>query len=251
VFRVYVDESGGRHISPRADQHFVLSAVMVHDSYNDRVREQLAELKAALGRFPEHVLHFKALNQARRPAAASGIAGLDIATIISVVICKSIIGEESSAGDLPFIANADPMYLWALRLLLERVSWYARDTEHQSAIVTFGHVRGLLPELLHGYRGSLENASKEKDVRIEWPVFEQHPFRIDSPKKIDLLQVADITASATYHAVEPGKDGPAYVQALAPKLYRRNGICAPTYGLTIFPKHAGLTGGHLEPLRAI
>jgi hypothetical protein len=250
MFRVYVDESGGRHISPRSDQHFVLSGVMVHDPFNDVVRDQLAGLKVALGRHAEHVLHFSTLKRDRRPAAAAGVAAFDLATVISVIICKNILGDDS-AGATPYIAKADPMYLWAFRLLLERVSWYARDTGNQQAIVTFGHVRGLRPAMIHAYRKALEDAPPEKDVRIEWSVFEDHPFRIASPRQVDLLQIADVTASSTFHAVEPGKNGDEYLRLLRPKLYRRNGICAPTYGLAVFPKAPGKPGGYLAGLASL
>jgi hypothetical protein len=246
VYRVYVDESGGRNISPRSDKHFVLSAVIVHDSHNETVRHELVALKGALGRLPHHVLHFSTLKKHRRPVAAAGIAGFSIARIVSVIICKDVLGEESAAGAVPFIAQPSPMYLWGLRLLLERVSWYCRNMQRQPIIVTFGRVTRFTPAELHAYREALEQAPPEKDVRIDWAMFAGHPFRIANPAEVDLLQVADVAASSTFHAVELEKDGATYLERLKPVLYRHNGICAPTYGLAVYPKSAGEAGGELH-----
>lgn len=248
MFRVYVDEAGGRHITPRSDSHFVLSAVVVHDSWNDHVRDQFADLKRQLGRHPDHVLHFSQLKRPKRMLAAEGLAGLRIATVTSVIICKQSLIRTPATGGRAYIASADPMYLWALRLLLERVSWFATWKQQQDVIVTFSHVRRLNPAKLHAYRELLEDAPPEKDVRIDWDRFAGHPFRVESPKRVDLLQVADVAASSIYQAVEPGRDGPNYLQAWRKKIYRRNGPIT-SYGLAVFPKQRANVGGSLHWLR--
>lgn len=255
MFRVYVDEAGNRTISPKSDRYFVASAVIVHDdgtsgSFNEQCRAGLASMKPGLGRRPHHVLHFNKLKKHRREPAAQAVAALPLARIVNVIICKDLIGQERAPGQMSYLANPDPMYLWALRLLLERVSWYARDHQRQDTILTFSHVRGLNPQLLHSYRRALEQAPPEKDVRIEWPLLANHPFRVASPATVDLLQLADTTASSVFQAVEPGKDGPAYVRALRPQLMRGAGPIT-TYGLKVFPARAACPAGPLHWLRAL
>ena len=249
VFRVYVDEAGSRGVSPKSDRHFVLSGVIVHEHWNDQVREQLCDLKKKLGRHPDHVLHFKRLKPQRRIAAAAGIANLGVARVVSVIISKSHLQQDLLTGKTPYIVKADPMYLWALRLLVERVSWYARDTQRQSVIMTFSHVAHLDPLKLYAYRTKLESLPPDRDVRIEWGLFEGYTFRVESPAAVDLLQIADVVASSTYQAVEPRRDGPRYIEAFRSKIYRRPSGPVTTYGLKVFPTRVGSEHGSLGWLR--
>ena len=115
------------------------------------------------------------------------------------------------------------MYLWALGLLLERISSCVSENGGDEAIVTFVGSRVSGAWKLHDYRKALE-ASDGIDSR--WHVFDGHPFRIEGPKTVELLQIADITASALFRAIEPdpyGNTEVRYLAELSPKLYRRDG----------------------------
>lgn len=246
MFRVYVDEAGTRHISEKSSRYFVVSAVMVHESHNDRVRAQLGDLKVALGRHRHQILHFRNLRpREKRVAAAAGVADFAMAPVMSVIIDKAEIGKVGPAGDMAFIAQPDPMYFWALRLLLERVSWYAEVRQKQDALMTFSHVQGLKVKKLMEYREALERKRGDEDMRINWALFEPHAFNIASPKTVDLLQVADVVASSVFQAIEPGLDGPSYLNALGPKIHRRPPKPITSYGLKVFPKQAMQLGGDL------
>jgi hypothetical protein len=112
--------------------------------------------------------------------------------------------------------------------------------------VTFAHLKGFRAQKLHDYRQALE-ASEGVDIR--WKVFEKHPFRIDSPKATELLQLADTAASALFRAIEPDRYGntePRYLEELAPKLYRRGKAGITSYGLKTFPREVSQPGGPLE-----
>jgi len=142
------------------------------------------------------------------------------------------------------------MYLWALRLLLERVSWFVDENGGTDATVTFAHVKGFKSQKLHDYRAALENTG---DVEIRWPVFTGHPFRIDAPNSVELLQIADTAASALFRAIEPDAFGnmePRYLQELSPKLYRRGAANVTSYGLKTFPTAVSRPGGPLDFLRS-
>lgn len=250
LYRIYVDESGDRGISARSDKHFVVSAVIVADADEPTVRTELAGLRGTLGRHPGQVLHFQKFSHSQRLKAVQDIAGFSVAAITNVIIHKRLIGQPMPAGNMAFISRADPMYLWALRLLLERVSWYVDEHGGTEAIVTFGHVKGFQPQKLHSYRQALELTP---DVQIRWNVYLPHKFRIDSPKNIELLQVADTTASALFRAVEPddfGNTEVRYLQELRPKLYRRGAANVTSYGLKVFPTAEANPGGSLDWLRS-
>lgn len=245
LYRVYVDEAGDRAISKGSSRHFVVSAVIVADEQDARLRADLGRLRGDLGRHPGHVLHFQKFSHSQRLKAVQDIAAMPLAAITNVIVHKDLIGQPMPAGDMAYISRPDPMYLWALRLLLERISWFVDDLGGSEAIVTFAHLKGFRAQKLHDYRHALET-SDGYDVR--WRVFDGHPFRIDSPGKVELLQVADSTASALFRAIEPDRFGNTeqrYLRELAPKLYRRGAAEITSYGLKTFPGKVSERGGPL------
>jgi hypothetical protein len=110
------------------------------------------------------------------------------------------------------ISRPDPMYLWALRLLLERVSWFVGDNGGESAIVTFAHRKGFRAQKLHDYRAALEATDE-----IEPDAFENTE--------------------------------PRYLEELRPKLYRRGNAKVTSYGLKVFPTSVSEPDGPLAFLR--
>jgi Protein of unknown function (DUF3800) len=241
LYRVYVDEAGDRGTAGRSSAHFVVSAVIVDDGADAQVRAELADLRKALGRGAGKALHFQKLTHSQRLKAAQDLAEFSIAKVTNVIITKREF--TATSGMLkPFIAQADPMYLWALRLLLERVSWYVRGHGDGEAIVTFAHIRRFKTRKLHEYREAL----KRHDTRIHWPAFDAHPFRIDQPGRIELLQLADTAASALFRAVEPDdfdNREPRYLKELQPVLYRGYPGNVVSYGLKVFPTEAAAAVG--------
>lgn len=252
LYRVYVDEAGDRGVSEASDRHFVVSAVIVADDHDAQVRARLEGLRLALRRHPSHVLHFVKFSHSQRLKAVQDIASFPIAAIVNVIVHKGPIDRPLPAGRTAHISHPDPMYLWALRLLLERVSWFATDEGDGQAIITFAHLKGFKTQKLHEYRQVLERSD---GTQIRWGAFADHPFRVDSPKSVELLQVADTTASALFRAVEPddyGNTERRYLTELAPKLYRAPGRGKVTaYGLKVFPVRACRPGGPLEFLSEI
>jgi hypothetical protein len=245
LFRVYVDEAGDRAISSGSSCHFVVSAAIVADEHDAALRQMLGRLRAELNRHPGHVLHFQKFSHSQRLKAAQDVARSPLAAIANVIVHKDLIGQPMPAGNMAYISRPDPMYLWALRLLLERVSWFIDDCGGTDAIVTFAHLKGFRAQKLHDYRRVLESSD---GGGIRWNVFDGHPFRIDSPKATQLLQVADTTASALFRAIEPDRYGntePRYLEELAPKLYRSGNGKLTSYGLKTFPREVSEAGGPL------
>lgn len=249
LYRVYVDEAGDRGISKSSGCHFVVSAVVVVDPAEAELRQQLKELRAELGRHQGHVLHFVKFSHSQRLKAVQDIARSSAATIINVIVHKDLIGQPLPSGHMAHVSRPDPMYLWALRLLLERISWFVDDNGANDAIVTFAHLKGFRAQKLHDYRAALEATG---DIDIRWPVFAGHPFRIESPKSVELLQLADTTASALFRAVKSdafGNTEPRYLDELRPKLYRRQPGKVTSYGLKVFPASVAAVDGPLAFLR--
>jgi len=53
----FIDESGGRAHTRESTDHFVMTAVVFHESNQPKVRELLAQLRSDLGRRQGDVLH--------------------------------------------------------------------------------------------------------------------------------------------------------------------------------------------------
>jgi hypothetical protein len=249
LWRVYIDESGDRGMSATSSQHFVTSAVIVDAAQEPAARAELAQLRLALGRDPGHALHFQKFSHSQRLKAVQDVAASSVAAISSVILCKQGFNKPLPPGELPYITNPDPMYLWAMRLLLERVSWFVRDHGGGAAVVTFAHVRHFKAEKLHSYRAALEAG----DTQVHWPSFDGHKFRIGHPNRIELLQLADTTASALFRAIEPDEFGNVerrYLTELVPKVYRR-GRNLTSYGLKTFPAQESQAGGSLAWLAGL
>jgi Protein of unknown function (DUF3800) len=248
LYRVYIDEAGDRGHGPGSSVHFMVAAVVVQDQDDAVVRGQLTALRTELGRQPGHTLHFRKLTHSQKIKACQDIAGFAIDTITTLTMVKPRFNEPLPEGGATLLRHANPMYLWAIRLVLERVSWYVHAHGGGPAIVTFGHLTRFPTVKLHNYREALELSPTE----IRWHVFQGHPFRVDHPNNIELLQVADSAASALFKAVEQDQYGnreDRYLTALAPKLYRRGTAYVTSYGLKVFPKSECEKGGTLEFLR--
>lgn len=248
-WRIYIDEAGDRGVSRASSAHFVTTAIAVRDDDDAKARAELDALRCSLGRQPGQVLHFQRFSHSQRLKAVQDLAGSSVAAIFNVVLCKRGFREPSPA-DMRNIIKPDPMYLWAVRLLLERISWYVRDEGDGPAIVTFGHVRRFRVQKLHDYRRALERDG----TGVHWAAFEGHRFRTATPEKVELLQFADTAASALFRALEPDEFGNherRYLEELVPKLYRRDPGSITSYGLKVFPSEECGDGGSLAWLREL
>lgn len=148
--------------------------------------------------------------------------------VCSVVVCKRHLGYTEM--------NDDQAYLYTLRFLLERMSWLARDSGHQLTY-TLAHVVRFKVERLREYEARLRSAPK---CNIAWEAVDPRGGRIDQPSRVELLQLADAVASATFTAFEPdafGNTKDRYLREFASRLWRRgNGPNALTsYGLKLHP----------------
>lgn len=166
VRRVYIDEAGDRGTASGSSRYFVVSALVVNDANDANVRQELSRLKQALGRKPSDVLHFRNLTHSQKIKACQEVTGLSVERCASVVVCKRTLSTPFPGGGLAYITQPDPMYLWAIRLLLERVSWLIRDTGGGTSIVTFAHLKRFKAVKLHEYRAALRATNSETTGRL-------------------------------------------------------------------------------------
>jgi hypothetical protein len=227
VLRAFVDESGGRAVTAKSTDYFVMAAVVIDDTAIAVASETLTQMRQDLGRRPGDPLSWKNLkSHSQRLRAAQLLAAAPV-TISSVVVCKRYL-----ATALP---SEDHAYLYTLRFLLERLSWLARDRK-TAVEYTLAMITRFRLATLRAYEARLRNSSTCKIAWDGMPL----PGRIDQPSRQELLQLADLAASATAKAFELDRFGNTerrYLEMLAPRLYRRGrGATALTsYGLKMHP----------------
>ena len=233
----FIDEAGQRSNTPKSSAHFTIGAVAFKEVWDPQARALLQALRAGVGRRPDHELHFVKMGHherlylareiARQTAglAAPGKAGQHMLAV-TVTVCKRRLAPKG--GDY----TEHHTYLWALRLLLERLSWLARDN-NLDLHYTLAHVTRFPKARLREYEARLKGSA---DCKVAWT----HVPRggaFSTPKHDERLQLADIVTSATWQAFEEkrGFVEPRYVQEFQSLLWRRGNGNLLSYGLKIVP----------------
>ena len=158
----------------------------------------------------------------QRKHVSREIGGFEELTIISVVVHKS-----SFLGTGTGLSDHVKLYNYAVRFLMERLSWFARDQAIE-LIPVFAHVKRFPYDRLTRYLNLLRNLP----TQIKWEWLRRH--RIEQPDTAELLQLADLVSGAVYLAVTPdayGDHEPTYLLEIAPRLYVRTGGSVSSYGL--------------------
>ena len=223
----FIDEAGVRSHSRASSDHFVMTAVVVDDQDLPASRKFLAQLRSDLGRGPGDQLHWVALKKhEQRVHAAKSLGCQEWATISNVIVCKRHLNTRLPDGHF---------YLYTFRYLLERLSWFARDSR---AILSYTLAHITRPQMTLGELRQYEAALRAMPTSIEWGALDPKGGKIDQPKRIEMLQCADLAASATFRAFEPDQYGNTeqrYLQELAGRLYRRGAGAITSYGMKLHP----------------
>ncbi|MFF8834339.1 DUF3800 domain-containing protein [Streptomyces sp. NPDC015130] len=221
----FIDEAGVRSHSAKSSDCFVMSAVIVAEADLPEAAAFLAKLRIELGRGQGATLHWQNFKHIDRVHAAKTLGGQQWATISTVVVCKRHLSSSSM--------DEDQFYLYTLRYLLERLSWFARDSR---SVLTFtlAHIVRMKLAKLRAYEAALQ----VEGTQICWAALDPTGGRMDQPSRVEMLQVADIAASATFAAFNPDKYGntePRYLRELRGLLYRRGTGAITSYGMKMHP----------------
>ncbi|MCW3018849.1 MAG: hypothetical protein JWN10_1157 [Solirubrobacterales bacterium] len=223
LYRAYVDETGDRGWGGRSSPIFVVSAIIVPDGYETRLVEALDRINATLKKPAGTVLHWaeNVKTHSQRKYVAGELAGLDM-TVASVVVLKQPLTGSGTA-----LSNPTSMYNYAIRRLMERISWFVDDAGGEVS-VTFAHVKRFPYARLDEYMRVLRN----RQSSIRWQAFTGKP-KIDQPSRIRPLQIADLVAGAFGSALrvdDYGSHEASYLLQLVPRIYIRGGGKVTSYG---------------------
>lgn len=226
MIHAYFDESGQRGPGPKASPTFILGGVVVRDRNAAKIGTLLEKLRADIGRMPGQHLHFnKVRSHSQRLHLAKTIGAQTWLRGMCVVACK----EQLPRRDL----DDDHVYLYQLRMLLERLSWFGRSVNEKAAY-TVGHIRNFKVDKLSEYEDRLRRA----DTQIDWAWLDDKGGKVMQPQRLEELQLADSFVSAVACAFNPDEFGNVerrYAEELAPCLYRRKSSPLTSYGLKMHP----------------
>ena len=239
TFVVYVDESGdeGFNFDAGSSEWFVLTAVVVHKAEDLEVCRLVDAVREDLGRVPKSPLHFRDLKHEQRLPYIARIAAANLRLVSVFVHKRSLAAPET-------FRKESRLYFYAVRYLLERVSWYCRDHKTQrdigdgSAEVIFSNRSGMSYDDLRDYLRWLRFQSKAADVRVDWTVIKPDQVIPYPPAKRMGLLIADAAAGSFFYAVQPSRYGfteDRFARMLKPVVYHRQ-LKYRGYGLKFWPR---------------
>lgn len=253
-YRIYIDESGdeGFVFLPNeggSSRWLVLSAVIFRKRNDLAAVGLMKQVRETLGKPSKKALHFRHLKHEQRLPFVRAIGATKLRAV-SVLVHKPSISEPEK-----FQSEAFRLYRYAVRLLLERVSWLCRDNRKTDdgdgkGELVFSNRSAMSYDDLRAYLRTLRAQSDARDVRIDWDIIDPEMVQAVNHDQLAGLQIADAVASGIYYAVSLSQYGEAesrYLELLAPTVYRHRGS-AFGYGLKFWPEDwvaLSKTLGHL------
>lgn len=216
---VYIDEAGDLGYQ-RGTKWFVLSAAIVDKGDEPRIRNQIAQIKQRLN---VNEIHLRKITDFyRRAYIARELNALPF-TYANVIV-------DTSMLNLAKVASASAAYNYICRILLERASWYFRDTRRIGDIVLSARGTSRDGELIQ----YIERLLSSDDTEIAKGVFNRVTAK--TANSWDMLQLADVCATTmflTYEINAWGFRTPCYSDMLRKHLYSRNNEIK-NYGIKYF-----------------
>lgn len=239
-FCVCVDESGDQGFvfdgEDRSSEWFVLSAILGLRDCNTPMSDLVKKIKTAIGWQLKKPLHFKDVSARNRENVICQVASAtDLMRAIVVMVYKPLLSNPEA------FQEANRLYFYFTRFLLERASWLCRDSKEAkdrqhgdgSARVIFSKMGEMSCDQLVQYFTRLQAI----ETSIDWSIIRPDQFETLAPSRHAGLQIADVVAGAFYctdHACAKRKTN-QWASMLKPILYRSRQGRYRGYGLKIYP----------------
>ena len=238
LWHAYVDESGDRGWQQRtpgskpctwlgSSQHFSITSVIVPDGSQTALLDMWSDAAEDIGRRRLDTLHWvNVKNHNQRVHLSNVVAGCPDLHICSVVFSKW------DVKNVRRVSQPNALYNWTLRLLIERLSWFAEGTGDQMAM-HFAEVKGHPIGAIVKYLSLLQMSTTE----IKWSTLLLPPG-VDTPHNQRMLQLADTASGAVHAAFEWDDYGgieTRYLEILRPKIWCPPGRAMYKYGLKVNP----------------
>lgn len=228
-FNCYIDEAGDEGIETGGSRWFILGALIVQQDLDFQTSTMAERIKKAFGKKNEWVIHWSKIRKHDQKR----------------YICKELQTEQwvfacvATDKTHPFITQSrglrekGVLYFYSTRLLLERLSWYARDNGTGKAIPIFEYRSNTSYNKMREYFAKLCDWTPQSEIQISWDNLEYQNFRIIPKQASRLMQASDCVCGALKDGLEYSGYGliePSYILSLKGRFYRRAGNIF-SYGL--------------------
>lgn len=208
---------------------FILGALIVPSDVDFQISTMVSRIKKTFGKDDAWVLHWSKIKKHDQKR----------------YICRELLTEQwvfacvATDKTHPFITSSkglrekQVLYFYSARLLLERLSWYARDNGNEKALPIFEYRSSVSYDEIRKYFRLLRGWMPPAQVHISWNNLEYKRFRILPKRKSRLLQASDCVCGALKDGLEYSGYGliePSYILSLESRFYRRAGNLF-SYGL--------------------
>ena len=217
---VYIDEAGDLGFC-RGTRWFVLAAVIVDTADEPHIRSTLSQIKT---RINVREIHLRSIRDFYKKVIIVRDISDEPFTYMTVI-------ADTGKFDKSKIVSSALAYNYSCRILLERVSWYLRDTNRTADIVLSARGTSRDNELIDYITQKLIPYSYNE---INGNVFNKVCAK--SAGSWEMLQLADICATTMFHYYEINGYGfsvPCFTRTLRNHLYSYNGEIR-NYGIKYF-----------------
>jgi len=236
VFNCYIDEAGDEGIETGGSRWFILGALVVPDEIDPQTSTMVRRVKKKFGKDDKYVLQWKKIKKHSQ----------------KLYICQEYQTEQWTAICVatdkthPFITTASglrqkyALYNYSARLLLEGLSWYARDNGNKKALPIFEYRSNISYVGMRKYFQDLHDSVPP--TKISWNNIEYQNFKIFPKNLKALLQASDNLCGAIKGGLEYDEYGniePRYVLSIGNRFYRRSGNLF-SYGFKLLHANASI-----------
>lgn len=247
-FVAYIDESGDEGFKfrtnpddQRSSDWFILATFITRKKTDLETVKVIDKVHEEFKLHPRKHIHWKNLKHPQKVRYAQIMATLR-ARLIAVCVHKPSLLEPEKFQD------RYRLYFYAVRYLLERISWLVRDRHNPgkwggdgTIKLVFSNRQGMSYEEMRDYLRLLNKRQEVgQDIRIDFEKVPIDELSSRTPGKSMGLQLADATAGAFFNALEQDKFGNTesrYMKTLEPVLYRHERTING-YGIKIVPREA-------------
>lgn len=236
-FHAYIDEAGdegfkfGETRDTGSSDWFIVSACVVRSTRLSNASRKLLSILQPIEEKRQSPVHFHKLPHDAKVALIECIASLPIR-----IICICVDKRTLPAGHT--LGSDRRMYFYATRLLLERISWIARDQKKANegdgrCKLHFSHCKGLSYARLGEYLQVVKGTHNQ----IAWPNLDTVNFNVLGHADNIWLRAADAIASGVGQGLELSRHGfteERFVRSLKKVVYH-NGINYLSYGMKFMP----------------
>jgi hypothetical protein len=239
MYLAYIDEAGAKLPTDPRQRYFVMSAVLLRATDKPLAVQLLADMRLRTNKNPVTVLHWKSCkSEDNRHVMSSMLGAADFLTTISVVVSHDHLPEAKK------IREERQAYMQTFQFLLERLSWFGQSKGQQVEFcvervvrmsdfrfkMLLGAIHSKQPWDAYDARARSDHHARRSGTK--WGSVGSS-WKLSTPEQVELLQLADMTASATFAAFSTGDR--RWLRAISPRIWKKPGKPNSTYGLKIHP----------------